>query len=543
MSKIYSLALLCTTLAATTAAKADYVVNVTPADGSSVSYLSSIIYTCEDASVKLSVDMFQTANPYFTDANGKKYELKEHNAAGLSQNQMRFLLNTPILEAGQYTLTVQEGLISSGGGMFGGGTPMPGLTATYTVTGEGLNSVTYTPAAGEQVEVLTALSFTFDGEETVALASLAATYPVLYKDNAYSPAQLLDANDITIDGNKVSVKLRAQADLGDYKVYFPEGSFLLGADKRSSTPLVYAFEVVPASALYNIEPEANTTVAKIDTIKVSFPGVTKVSVAKENATLNWLCDLGETPGEGNGSWKSNFYDYKVSEDGVVSFSLTSPTMGSYYFNKIFKAPGYYALVIPAGCFLLGDEQKPSPAMKAVYKFDPNHVEEAWTVVTTPADGTVAEAFDEFIVNFEGATTAEFVEGAGLQICKGSEHKGSDWFCNITNVIKVEGQAAAFSIKISSPTMGSYYANKLKNNPGDYNLYIPAGSFLIGADKVASDEIVINFTIGTPAPEEPIVSLQNVRVVKGGQAYSIDGRKLNADAKGLVIKNGAKTIIK
>lgn len=546
MKHLYTSALACAALAmASFSAQAD-TISLDPADGAKVGYLQSFVYTTDDTSASLGTDMFQTQYPYLTDAEGKTYEFVNKNQTGLNKNQIRFELVAPVTAPGQYTLTVKEGMIISGGGFFGGGTAMPGVTAQYTVTGEGLDKVTFAPAQGT-VKSLDKLTITFADAQSVAVAEGAKL--TVYDGNGFT-ATTIAASALTVAGNVVTAALEKPiVEADSYVINIPAGSFLLGADKVASTPQSYYFTVDPsAPAEYEALP-AEGIINRIDTILVAFPAATKVALGDApQATINFRGALDAEPADGLGSWKANFYEYKVNDEGMAQFSLTSSTMGNYYAKKINGAPGYYAVKIYAGAFLLGEDKTPSPEIILYYTLDPNYAPESWTIVL-PQDGTTAEQFDEFIINFDGATTAEHVAGIDAVVNspkEGETENYTKWFCNVSNITKVEGENAMFSACISSPNMGNYYVNKLAKTPGDYMLKVPAGAFLIGKDKVASDEIKVYFTVGTPVeeePEGPVTSITNVRIEMGGQAYSLDGRQLERGAKGLMIIGGAKAIIK
>lgn len=540
MKKFYSSALLSAVLAmGATQVMAEDVATVSPADGSTVNYLSSVVYTVETRS-EIGIAMFESRSAYVTDADGKVYNMNKEDDNTLAGNQLRFTLAEPILAAGTYTLTVPEGMVTSGGGFFGGGTEMPGITATYTVTGEGLDAVSFNPADGCSVSKLASFEFTFDNESQVALFSLANSHFYLYNGNGYKESEL-NADNLVIAGNKVTVNFKSEINDPDhYAMVFPEGSFKLGAESRLSTPVVFHFNVEAAQNIaFEVDPASGTTQTMLDEFILTFPEMTNVQYVGSSVAV--YKDKGDETVYS--SWVANIGNVNAIDDNTYSLRIYSPNMGDYYVNKIKNNPGNYMVKIPAGTFLLGEDQVASPEILLYYVVDPNYVEpepepepEVYTVSIQPENMSVVTALDEFILTFEGASSVEnAAESIAIYRDKGDEEVYSQWVANLTNINAVGDNA--YSICITSPTMGNYYTNKVNNNPGNYMLKIPAGSFLIGDAKTPCEQMLFYYTVDPNA-----TAISNVRVIVGDTFYTIDGRKATAK-QGLLINNGKKVVIK
>lgn len=540
MKNLYSSALFCAIFAMGTAqAMAEDVATVTPADGSTVNYLSSVVYTVETRT-SISISLFESRSAYVTDAEGTVYNMLQETDYTLPGNQIRFTLSQPILTAGTYTLTVPEGMVTAGGGFFGGGDPMPGVTATYNVTGEGLDAVSFDPADNCSVSKLASFKFTFTNESQVALTSLANSRFFLYNGNGYKESEL-NADNLVIEGNKVTVSFNNEISEPDhYSMVFPEAAFKLGAEARPSTPVVFRFTVVPAQDVtYEVSPASGTTQTELDEFVITFPGMTNVQLVGESIAL--YKDKGDETVYS--SWIANVRNVNAIDENTYSLRIYSPSMGNYYVDKIKNNPGNYMLKIPAGTFLLGDEQVACPEILLYYVVDPNYVEpepepepEVYTVNMQPESMSIVPELDEFLLTFEGATTVEnAATSVAIYMDKGDEEVYSKWIANFQNVTAVADNA--FSFSLTSPTMGDYYYKKVNNTPGNYMVKVPAGSFLIGAAQTPCEQLLFYYTLDPNA-----TSISNVRVVVGGNTYTFDGRKASAQ-KGLLISNGKKVVIK
>lgn len=540
MKKFYSSALFCAFLAmGTTQAMAEDVATVSPADGSTVNYLSSVVYTVETRN-EISIGMFESRSAYVTDAEGNVYNMLKENDNTLAGNQIRFTLSQPILTAGTYTLTVPAGMVTSGGGFFGGGDEMPGITATYTVTAEGLDEVSFNPANGCSVSKISSFEFSFTNESQVALTTLANSHFFLYNGNGYKESEL-NADNLVIAGNKVTVTFNSEITNPDhYCMVFPEGAFKLGEKARLSTPVVFNFNVEAVQDIaYEVNPANGTTQTALDEFIITFPDMTNVQCVGTSIAI--YQDKGDE--EVYTKWIANIGNNNPIDDNTWSLRIYSPNMGDYYVNKIKNNPGNYMVKIPAGTFLLGEDQVASPEILLYYVVDPNYVEpepepepEVYTVTIAPENHSVCVSIDEFILTFEGAST---VENAATSIAiysdKGDEEVYTKWVANLSNVTAVADNA--FSFSITSPTMGDYYTKKVNNNPGNYMVKVPAGSFLIGEAKTPCEEMLFFYTV-----DPNVTAISNVRVVIGGNLYTIDGRKTDAQ-QGIMISNGRKVVIK
>lgn len=540
MKKFYSSALFCAFLTmGTNQALAEDVATVSPADGSTVNYLSSVVYTVETRN-EIGIGLFESRSAYVTDAEGNVYSMLKEDDSTLAGNQIRFALSQPIITAGTYTLTVPAGMVTSGGGFFGGGDEMPGVTATYTVTAEGLDAVSFNPENGCSVSKISSFEFTFTNESKVALTTLANSHFFLYNGNGYKESEL-NADNLTIDGNKVTVAFNSEITNPDhYTMVFREGAFKLGEEARLSTPVVFSFNVEAVQDIaYEVNPANGTTQTALDEFIITFPDMTNVQCVGTSIAI--YQDKGDE--EVYSKWIANLANFNQIDDNTWSLRIYSTAMGDYYVNKIRNTPGNYMLKIPAGSFMLGEDQVASPEILLYYVVDPNYVEpepepepEVYTVAIVPENHSVCVSIDEFILTFEGAST---VENAATSIAiysdKGDEEVYTKWVANLSNVTAVADNA--FSFSITSPTMGDYYTKKVNSNPGNYMVKVPAGSFLIGEAKTPCEEMLFFYTVDPTA-----TSISNVRVVIGGNLYTIDGRKTDAQ-QGLMISNGRKVVIK
>ena len=255
----------------------------TPADGATVSKLSSVKLTFGETVGMLAPVAETDLGVKVLDADGNEYQA----ALVLDDtdwNAVNLVLSEPITASGTYSITVPAGYVWNNdadaeeedlGVEKNFAIYNPAFTLSYTVAP--LNPVAVTPESET--------SFELDGEN---LFYVQLTFPeeVVYNENAENPivlgnkaawtsftAQVLNAGD---DRTKMTLVFEGVS-AGNYTLYVPAGTFSSISGERWCEDLVYYYTLTkPANSFMytSVDPADGATVAELSTVTFSWPDLT-----------------------------------------------------------------------------------------------------------------------------------------------------------------------------------------------------------------------------------------------------------------------------
>lgn len=159
-------------------------------------------------------------------------------------------------------------------------------------------------------------------------------------------------------------------------------------------------------------------------------------------------------------------------------------------EEAITVPGVYAIHVPAGYFIIGQDQMAQNSAEAYIYITVSAVPAEITV--TPADGSVVESLKEFTfeyadgidVSWTGTMTLTDEEGTVV-----AEITGDDVFVDYPESLDDPATTASFELPEEITAAGTYV------------LTIPAGFFIVGSNYDNSPEMVLTYTIGETEPTE------------------------------------------
>lgn len=254
-----------------------------PADGTTVSKLSSVKLTFGETVGMLAPAAETTQGVKVLDADGNEY-LAALVLDDTDWNAVNLVLSEPITAAGTYTVSIPAGYVWNNdadaeeedlGVEKNFAIYNPAFTLSYTVAP--LNPVAVSPESET--------SFELDSEN---LFYVQLTFPeeVVYNENAENPivlgnkaawtsftAQVLNAGD---DRTKMTLVFEGVS-AGNYTLYVPAGTFSSVSGERWCEDLVYYYTLTkPANSFMytSVDPADGATVEELSTITFSWPDLT-----------------------------------------------------------------------------------------------------------------------------------------------------------------------------------------------------------------------------------------------------------------------------
>lgn len=461
-------------------------VSLIPADGSTVGYLSNIIY-CYNTDKSLSAPY-----PY------KKAEIKNEQGevvataeyvykAGLPAGQNNLNLNTVIFTPGTYTVMIQDGTFQYYDSAAGGNVLLPGCTATYIVTGEGMDVVTSDPNMESDVHSAQTITLTFPNETTVK-ASSTYNYVQIYRDGSTYSVTGVTASNGVVDGNTIAYTLYSPLiEADNYHMMFPAGAFLLGEEERASSPIMVDFRITPAPQVaYTITPDPEGEVKTMQKFTITFPE--KTTITKVNSNISASSTVS---GFSGGVYTSN-------NAFAIDGNSVECTM-----NNVASLAGEYTIKVPTNCFTF-DDGTFNTAFEATFTITGS--DDVVMEVSPAAEATYSN-LQEFIFSFPEATTVELTKGltGGNIIIKQGNNYITQAYVRSTGSGTFE-QVDAKTWKVTMP-------NKVVL-ANDYTLHIDANVFTIDGDNYNKETDLSYSVDGTgldkvtvyPTNLEPIAKL-------------------------------------
>lgn len=304
----------------------------TPADGATVSKLSSVKLTFGETVGMLAPVAETDLGVKVLDADGNEYQA----ALVLDDtdwNAVNLVLSEPITASGTYSITIPAGYVWNNDADaeeedFGAEKNFaiynPEFTLNYTV--QAVAPVAVEPADGSEVSEFTTATLTF-------------SEPVYY--NYDNPLYLYDPNrtsatpyavNFAEDGKQVILAFDKKTVAGNYTLAAAEGTFYTRAENTEAAAFNYSFTLrKPAdSFVYTVADPANgSEVAELSTVKLTFGEEVGfiMPAAQSNLSLKFV--------DGDGNEYMAYLDYD-SDWNAVNLVL----------SEAITAPGTYSITIP-----------------------------------------------------------------------------------------------------------------------------------------------------------------------------------------------------
>ena len=266
-------------------------------------------------------------------------------------NTMSYSTYQPVIDAGHYTMNFPEGCL-----LIDDQPNAPFMVEFDIVENEPLN-IAITPAQDANIEgILNAAVITFPDETAVS-----------YNPGTISLYRVTDTGNVTIasaygeqttvkqdDGKTFIVNFPGIAtESGTYKISIPKNLFTTGERFNAETEVTFNY-TAPEPAAFEVTPAADSELNRIQSFTITFAGDDDVTVntAYNSASIVLY----------KGIPHRNEYGYLTGGSQLSSVALsniqkTEGTKGEFTFT--FSTPGIekddYALIIPAGIFLVGNK--------------------------------------------------------------------------------------------------------------------------------------------------------------------------------------------
>ena len=266
-------------------------------------------------------------------------------------NTMSYSAYSPIIDAGHYTMNFPEGCV-----LLDGEPCAPFMVEFDIVENEPLNMVV-TPAEGASVEgLLNSAVITFPDETDVTYNPGTVSLYRIDGDNEVSIGYSYGATTtVKQDDNKTFIVNFSglATESGTYQIRIPKNLFTTGERFNAETNVTFTY-TAPEAAAFEVTPAAESELDRIQSFTITFAGDDDVTVNTALTSASILLYKGIP--------HKNEYGYlaggtQLSSVALSAIQKTEGTKGEFTFT--FGTPGIekddYALIIPAGIFLIGDK--------------------------------------------------------------------------------------------------------------------------------------------------------------------------------------------
>ena len=417
------------------------------------------------------------------------------------------VFDTILTEPGTYTLEMPRGYLNIGTEFLGYYQAEDNVEFTI----ESGAAADVLPAPGVVTE-LSSFDIQYDVDGELAIDAEAA-HPYLYlaSENMSSSKWA----SVSVMGNTLSLALTGTiSDIDTYTLVIPTGYLTLDGEALpgfTAEYIIKAAEEEKCPAVFT--PAAGAVEVLPAQIDIVFPDYSEVGSASGKATMT--VNDGEPVALGD------------AEFGEEWNEMIQP-LGEF---AGMTEEGTYTITFPAGYFMMNE--KASPEMTVTYTIGGTPAEPEYPAVFTPAPGAVEMMPAQ--IDFAFTAYDEWMQGSGKATIQFNDEEPValgdteyDW-----NAPENEGWQP----------LGEFAG---KTDKGTYTVTFPEGYFQLGSNGVASEKIVLVYTIGIDTGVE-LVGIQADRYV----VYNMNGVKVldtkNADdlktLKGLYIVNGLKIVLK
>lgn len=447
-------------------------------------------------------------------------------------NTMSYSVYSPIIDAGHYTMNFPEGCVLLDG------TPCaPFMVEFDIVESEPLNMVV-TPAEGASVEgLLNSALITFPDNEDVQYNPSSITLYIANGENDRSIATAYGTST-TIrqdDGKSFVVNFPGIAtESGIYKIVIPKNAFAVGDRYNAETTVTFSY-TAPEAAGFTVTPAPESTLDRVQNFTINFDTTDDVTVNTALTTASILLYKGIP--------HKNEYGYLTGGSQLSSVSLSSvqKTEGQNgEFTFAFSTPGIeqddYALIIPAGIFLVGDKTF-NKTDTLIYHATGNGLDK---IEATPSQPV--QSLKNITLTFTNETAVTFQSNyASTTLYRVNPDATYDTYLESISATKSDWSGYAY-IDESEPNTVKIELKDEYTEAGDYYIDL-GGYFLYMSDGTTANTVnKIHFTVDPLATG--ISDVRQSSASAEGRIYTISGAEVKEAVRpGLYIRNGKKFVVK
>lgn len=358
-----------------------------PADGSTVSSLSTITFYVDEKNTTCYSTWSYNAYVYDEDGNvveeidvNKKVENgSDTDWSTYNYTWVTYTLTEEIVKAGTYTVKFPAGSFEIDGSTYD-----EDITLTYIVDGslEPAYWLTTSPEDGSTVKSLSTISVTFDDYTSVNCTS----YLYLYSDEELTTQATYGKP--SVEGNTVTFTLAKEiTEAGTYYLVIKSGKVVLDNTSSTTEDIVLTYTVEPLPYNMTIDPADQSEVESLSTITITFDDYDEIT-------------------------KCSGSPYVYTADGEYvtygSYTVENNTLTITLKKEVTDA-GSYIVKVGGSAVYLGPQEnyETSTAFNLEYTIPSAEIEEDVTTVSlvTPAEGSSIETFEAgYIVQFDVQST-------------------------------------------------------------------------------------------------------------------------------------------
>lgn len=466
MKRIYSIALMCLVWM-TASAQNTVTVVADPADGSTVTTLSTVTLTFEGATT---VNQGSAAGSV-TITSESGYSAGCTLGYGAADNQM-VVTFTEVTADDTYTLTFPENAFTAD-------VAIPAFTLTYKIGEDVAEGLLLIPNGGT-VTWLTDIAVVAAASPTTGLNSVwnATEVPTLTGPNG---------EQIIIDGNSVydsnagystyhiSPRLLITKP-GEYTLTIPDGYFYYYDQSYQQVTMpgtTATFNVTTGKQeAFTTVPSKDVPVSTFQTLTITFPNATTVAA---NSSASIVLYQNAETWKGSASLSYNW----TYEGNTMTYSAYSPIIDA----------GHYTMTFPEGCLLLDGE----PNAPFMVEFDIVENEPLNMVVTPAQDDNVTGILNSATITFPDETAVAYNPGSITlyRITETGDVSVASAYGTATTVKQDDGK----TFVVNFPGIATV--------SGSYKISIPKNLFTTGERFNAETSITFNYT--APETVQPVVT--------------------------------------
>ena len=446
-------------------------------------------------------------------------------------NQMTYSSYSPIIDAGHYTMTFPEGCL-----LLDDQPSAPFMVKFDIVENEPLNMVV-TPAQDASVEgILNSAIISFPDETDITYNSGSITLYQVLADKEVTIGSAYGAQTTVKqeDGKSFKVSFPGIAtESGTYKIVIPKNLFATSDRFNAETSVTFSY-TAPTPAAFEVTPAAGSDLDRIQQFTITFAGDDDVTVNTALTSASILLYKGVP--------HKNEYGYLTggTQHASVAPSAITKTDGTKgEFTITFSNPGVepddYALIFPAGIFLVGDKTF-NMTDTLIYHATGNGLDK---IVATPV-GTVASLKD-ITLTLVNETSVVF-QSACASTSLYMVNPDSSYDTYKENISATESTwAGLVSIDADQPNKLNITLMNEYTETGQYYISL-SPYFLYMSDGTTPNTVnKVYFTV------DPITTgIEEVEKAPAanGRSFNLNGVEVKGMKRpGLYIKNGKKIAIK
>ncbi len=256
---------------------------------------------------------------------------------------------------------------------------------------------------------------------------------------------------------------------GDYTLTIPKSSFTLGEDKST----------------VNVKTTLNYTVEDDNQYTISLSPENGSTSSTTLSSFSVSCADGITQLIGGLDLSSNYVNVYKDGSSTAFTHVTkngdddsdTETTINFIFDTSISTPGTYRFTFPEASFIVGPYNQLSEALDVTYIIGDDVVEDEGEWAIFPSDSTAIRSLS--VIQLQYST--------GLEIAAGKE--------NQITITDTEGNSYGYSISEVYNGVEFILDEEILQS-GEYTLYAPKGTLLLGQTKQECDDFSVTFTVAS-----------------------------------------------